>query len=73
MKMKYQVLGMTCGGCARALAGALAHAGIRVESADVSLSDGMVEIDADVNIETLRSAVEAAGFALGEKASMPNG
>lgn len=67
MKSTYQVTGMTCGGCVRALVGALTHAGIAVSAADVSLAAGTVAVDEKVELAKLRAAVEGAGFALGAR------
>lgn len=65
MKTKYQVSGMTCGGCSRALVNALAQAGIMIKQQDVSVAEGSVVVDSGVQKPKLQAAVEAAGFQLG--------
>jgi copper chaperone CopZ len=73
MKERYEVKGMTCGGCQRALVGALNRAGIAVTPTEVSVPNGTVDVPHGVNVAELRAAVDAAGFELVGKAPLPVG
>lgn len=59
-----RVSGMTCDGCVRSVRNVLqALPGVR--TADVSLAQGQATVSFDpeqVNVESLRSAIEDAGF-----------
>lgn len=66
-KVKYEVVGMTCGGCQRSVAAALTQAGVNVSVDDVSLAEGTVVVDASVAEAVVRCAVEDAGFELGQR------
>ncbi|AFM18573.1 copper chaperone [Mycolicibacterium chubuense NBB4] len=59
------VAGMSCGGCANSVRAELTHIP-GVVDVDVDLSNGTVTIasDAPVDGETLRAAVEEAGYQL---------
>ncbi len=64
MQAKYKIGGMTCGGCVssvtKALNRALPNAVIRV-----SLDDESASIDGEHAVETIRTAIEDAGFDFG--------
>lgn len=66
-KVKYEVVGMTCGGCRRSVAAALARAGVDVSVYDVSLEEGAVQVDGTVAEAVVRRAVEDAGFEIGQR------
>jgi copper chaperone len=61
MSQAYRVRGMTCEGCARAVAGAIKA---KVPSADVAvdLGKGTVTVRNGVDAKTIAAAVEDAGF-----------
>ena len=61
MTAKYKVSGMTCGGCARSVTNAITA---RSSSAkvEVDLPTGVVTIDGDLSEDTVKDAVEGAGF-----------
>ena len=62
------VLGMTCGGCERAVEAALARKpGVRGARADHATGRVVVEGEA-LDLEALRAAVEDAGFDWGGRA-----
>jgi copper chaperone len=63
--VKYEVKGMTCGGCQRSVQSALKRAGIEVSLDDISLAEGTVRVDASASEATVRQAVEDAGFDFG--------
>jgi copper chaperone CopZ len=65
--VKYEVSGMTCGGCQRSVQGALKRAGIEVSLDDISLSDGTVSIAAEVLEATVRSTIGDAGYDVGRR------
>lgn len=59
-----RVAGMSCGGCVRNVTGVL-KALSGVDLAEVSLEDGVARVafdPAQVSVEQLRGAIEAAGF-----------
>jgi len=66
MAAKYKVSGMTCGGCVRSVTNAItAHdATAKVE---VDLPAGIVTVDGDLSEDTVKDAVEGAGFDFGGK------
>jgi copper chaperone CopZ len=66
MKAKYEINGMTCGGCQRALQSALRQSGVNVELSDISVAEGTLLVEQATDVATLRAAVEAAGFQLRE-------
>lgn len=57
----YKVGGMTCGGCAKSVSAAIGKAAPEAEVV-VDHAAGTVTVDGAVAEETIRSAVEAAGF-----------
>ena len=61
MAQTYVVEGMSCGGCARSVAEAIAKAapGVKVE---VDHPSGRVSIEGSIDETVLRKAVEDAGF-----------
>ncbi len=65
--VKYEIRGMTCGGCQRSVVNALGQAGIRIDVSDVSLAEGTVCVGADAPEATVRQAIENAGFDVGER------
>jgi copper chaperone CopZ len=65
--VKYEVRGMTCGGCQRSVANALKQAGVEVSVQDVSLADGTVSVDAAAAEAVVRQAIEDAGFDVGQR------
>jgi copper chaperone CopZ len=58
----YDIDGMTCGGCQRALQAALKRAGAQVLPEDISVTDGTLIVSDGTPDAVIRSAVEAAGF-----------
>lgn len=66
-KVKYEVSGMTCGGCQKSVASALARAGFIVSVADVSLAEGTVQVDAQATEAEVRRAIEDAGYQVGRR------
>jgi copper chaperone len=61
MSQAFRVKGMTCEGCARAVAGAIRA---KVPSADVAidLGKGTVTVQSGVDAKTIAAAIEGAGF-----------
>lgn len=57
----YKVGGMTCGGCARSVSNAITKAA-PAAAVTVDLATGTVMVDGGVPQDTVRTAVEAAGF-----------
>ncbi len=57
----YKVDGMTCGGCARSVTNAILKQAPDARVA-VDLEAGTVSVEGGVPAETVRRAVEAAGF-----------
>jgi copper chaperone CopZ len=66
-KAKYEVQGMTCGGCQRSVATALARVGVAVTLADVSLKDGTVLVPQDAADIVVRQAIQDAGYEVGQR------
>jgi len=68
MAAKYKVSGMTCGGCVRAVTNAITarDAGAKVE---VDLPTGIVSIEGNLSEDTVKDAVEGAGFDFGGAAA----
>ena len=66
-KIKYEVQGMTCGGCQRSVASALERAGFGVTVADVSIDEGTVQVDANAAEDVVRRAIEDAGYEVGRR------
>ncbi|MBP2227249.1 heavy-metal-associated domain-containing protein [Azospirillum agricola] len=60
----YKVGGMTCSGCARSVSNAIVKAA-PAAAVTVDLSVGTVIVAGGVPLETVRTAVEAAGFDFG--------
>lgn len=60
----YKVDGMTCGGCARSVSNAIVKAAPNA-AVTVDLAAGRVMVEGDVPADTVRQAVEAAGFDFG--------
>jgi copper chaperone CopZ len=70
MKNKYSVTGMTCSGCVNTVQKLLKNVdGVR--EANVSLSDGIVEItqDREVPVEALKIALRGFPYAIVERAA----
>jgi copper chaperone len=61
MSKTYNVGGMTCGGCAKSVAAAIAKAAPQA-AVSVDHSAGKVTVDDAVAADTVKTAVEAAGF-----------
>ena len=68
MKNKYSVTGMTCNGCVNTVQKLLNNVS-GVQEANVSLSDGSVELtqDRDVPVEALRIALRGFPYAIVER------
>ena len=68
MSAKYKVSGMTCGGCVRSVTNAITarNSAVKVE---VDLPTGVVTVDGDLSEDTVKDAVEGAGFDFGGKAA----
>jgi len=68
MATKYKVSGMTCGGCVRSVTNAITarNANAKVE---VDLPAGIVSIEGDLSEDTVKDAVEDAGFEFGGTAA----
>ncbi|PWC32465.1 heavy metal-associated domain-containing protein [Azospirillum sp. TSO35-2] len=60
----YRVDGMTCGGCARSVSNAITKAAPDAV-VTVDLAAGTVMVKGDIAADTVRAAVEAAGFDFG--------
>ncbi|MBI3451757.1 MAG: heavy-metal-associated domain-containing protein [Rhodospirillales bacterium] len=61
MSETYRVTGMTCDGCARAVANAIKTAA-PAASVTVDLAAGRVRVDGNVDNTRIAQAVEEAGF-----------
>lgn len=61
MTAKYKVSGMTCGGCARSVTNAITARDLSAK-VEVDLPAGVVTIDGDLSEDTVKDAVEGAGF-----------
>ncbi|MBP2312358.1 heavy-metal-associated domain-containing protein [Azospirillum soli] len=61
MAEMYKVDGMTCSGCARSVTNAITKAAPNAE-VSVDLTAGIVTVDGGVPSDTVKKAVEAAGF-----------
>ncbi len=61
MSTAFLVGGMSCEGCAKAVSGAIQRA-VPGAGVTVDLAGGRVELDRAAPAETLRRAVEQAGF-----------
>ncbi|AWK85090.1 heavy-metal-associated domain-containing protein [Azospirillum thermophilum] len=61
MADSYKVDGMTCGGCARSVTNAITKAAPSA-AVTVDLANGTVTVDGGVPADTVKRAVEAAGF-----------
>jgi copper chaperone len=61
MSEKYKVSGMTCGGCVRSITNAITarNSAVKVE---VDLPTGIVTVEGDLSEDTIKDAVEGAGF-----------
>lgn len=68
-KERYQIQGMTCGGCARSLINALKTAGLAIDPKDVSVEHGTFMVESGHPAELLRETISKAGFRLGERLS----
>ena len=68
MTTKYKVSGMTCGGCVRSVTNAITarNAAAKVE---VDLPAGIVSVEGDLSEDTVKDAVEGAGFDFGGTAA----
>lgn len=65
--VKYEVQGMTCGGCQRSVVSALQRAGIEVGLDDVSLVDATVQVDESAPEPLVRQVIEEAGYDVGRR------
>lgn len=61
MTTTYRVDGMSCGGCARSVAGAISKAAPTAK-VDVDLDGGRVTVAGEIEEAVVRKAVEGAGF-----------
>lgn len=61
MTTTYRVDGMTCGGCARSVTGAINRVSPQ-STVTVDLPNGRVTIDGNADDATIKAAVESAGF-----------
>ena len=61
MSQTYLVDGMTCGGCARSVAGAITRAAPDAK-VEVDQPTGRVTVSGAIAEETVQKAVEGAGF-----------
>jgi copper chaperone len=68
MAAKYKVSGMTCGGCVRSVTNAIT-ARDATAKVQVDLPAGIVTVDGDLSEDTVKDAVEGAGFDFGGKAA----
>lgn len=66
-KVTYEVRGMTCGGCQRAVVNALDRAGIPASQEDVSVENGTVRVAAGTSDVAFRQAIEDAGYDVGQR------
>ncbi len=64
----YKVDGMTCGGCARSVSNAITKAAPNA-AVTVDLATGTVLVEGGIPADTVREAVEAAGFDFGGPAA----
>ena len=64
MQTTYQIDGMTCGGCAKSVTNALTKV-LPNTKIDVSSDDNSATIHGDHAADTVKNAVEAAGFDFG--------
>ena len=62
MSMIYEVIGMTCGHCQRAVEDEVG-AVIGVTGVEVDLATGRVEVHGDADDTAVRVAIEEAGYA----------
>lgn len=63
----YKVDGMTCGGCARSVTNAITKLAPNAQVA-VDLAAGTVAVEGGVPADTVKKAVEGAGFDFGGQA-----
>jgi copper chaperone len=68
MAAKYKVSGMTCGGCVRSVTNAIT-ARDATAKVEVDLPAGIVTVDGSLSEDTVKDAVEGAGFDFGGKAA----
>jgi Cu(I)-responsive transcriptional regulator len=66
-KVTYEVRGMTCSGCQRAVVNALNRAGIETSVEDVSVEQGTVRVAEGTSDDAFRRAVEDAGYDVGPR------
>ena len=64
MQAKYKIGGMTCGGCVSSVKKALSRA-LPKAVIEVSLDEESASIDGEHAVETIRTAIENAGFDFG--------
>ncbi len=64
----YKVGGMTCGGCARSVTNAIGKLAPNA-AVTVDLAAGTVAVEGGVAAETVKKAVEGAGFDFGGQAA----
>ena len=64
MSAKYKVSGMTCGGCVRSVTNAIT-ARDSAAKVEIDLPTGVVTVDGDLSEDTVKDAVEGAGFDFG--------
>jgi copper chaperone CopZ len=58
----YNVRGMTCSGCQRALLAALKRAGAKVALDDISVTQGTLKVSDGTSEAAIRAAIADAGF-----------
>ena len=68
MSAKYKVSGMTCGGCVRSVTNAIT-ARDSAAKVEIDLPTGVVTVDGDLSEDTVKDAVEGAGFDFGGRAA----
>ncbi len=68
MSAKYKVSGMSCGGCVRSVTNAIT-ARDSTAQVEVDLPTGVVTVDGDLSEDTVKDAVEGAGFDFGGRAA----
>lgn len=62
MTTTYRVDGMTCGGCVRSVTNALERAGLQ---ASVDLAEKSATVQGEHQADTVKQAIEGAGFDFG--------
>lgn len=72
MKTTYDILGMTCAHCAKAVGDELgALAGVTAVEVDIAAGRAVVTSDSPLEGDAVRAAVEEAGYTLGRADRLP--